>query len=375
MSAVKRKSKTEKGLLKGTPTAVLVSAGIHLALLLMAGGLVVFTIIDKKEAQFVPPAKIDRPKMDLLKPRVKMKQSAKPRAMQRISSKAVQSMPDIQLPEVSSVGSGLSGGVGGFELMPDVSEMGLLGSKKSMAIGNDLQGTFYSLAMDRRGNLLKRTEGEVEGDLKRFFSNDWNPRAFARYYRMPQKLYATQIMIPPVNSTIGPQQFGMDESMPPVFWMILYKGKIARPEGGRFRFCGSGDDILAVRVNGKTVLNASYWGPGGKYQSLMDFQNASDKEPRYWLGNSVMYVGDWFELKPGEPVEIEVLIGEVPGGEFYAMLLVEEEGEEYSVKEDGGPVLPIFKTAEIPDSVRREIEYSLIPGEADLEDDLMFNVY
>ena len=39
------------------------------------------------------------------------------------------------------------------------------------------------------------------------------------------------------------------------------------------------------------------------------------------------------------------------------------------------PILPVFKTAEIPERVKEKIKYTLIPGEADLDSDLMFNVY
>ncbi len=38
-----------------------------------------------------------------------------------------------------------------FEMMPDISEMSLLGDQKSAAVGNDFEGTFYSLRYDRRG--------------------------------------------------------------------------------------------------------------------------------------------------------------------------------------------------------------------------------
>ncbi|HKL20912.1 MAG TPA: hypothetical protein VJ904_03855, partial [Tichowtungia sp.] len=85
------KKNKKKNLVKGTPTAVLVSIGIHLLVLVVAGGFVVFKIIDREEAQFVPPAKVDRPKMELKKPRVKVKKTSKPRSTTRIVSKSVAS--------------------------------------------------------------------------------------------------------------------------------------------------------------------------------------------------------------------------------------------------------------------------------------------
>ena len=44
---------------------------------------------------------------------------------------------------------------------------------------------------------------------------------------------------------------------------------------------------------------------------------------------------------------MEVIIGEVPGGMFSAMLTVEVEGQEYALNREQGPILPIFKRAEL----------------------------
>ena len=57
------------------------------------------------------------------------------------------------------------------------------------------------------------------------------------------------------------------------------------------------------------------------------------------------------------------------------LIVVEDSAEDYAENQQGMPVLPVFKTAEIPDRVKDQIKYTLIPGEADLESDLMFNVY
>jgi hypothetical protein len=50
---------------------------------------------------------------------MKLKKSAKPKASTRIVTKVKRaSMPDIQLPEMSGIGEGFAGGLGGFEIMP-----------------------------------------------------------------------------------------------------------------------------------------------------------------------------------------------------------------------------------------------------------------
>jgi hypothetical protein len=87
-----------------------------------------------------------------------------------------------------------------------------------------------------------------------------------------------------------------------------------------------------------------------------------------------MGVGDWFELEAGVPVEMEITFGDENGAWTQATLTIEEKGVEYPKNEDGAPILPIFKTAEIPGHLIDEIEYSMIEGEASFEGPV-FNVY
>ena len=62
-----------KGIRKGTSTGILLSLGIHVALFLLAGMLVVFTVVKKQEQVFEHPKQVERPKMKLKKPKVKIK--------------------------------------------------------------------------------------------------------------------------------------------------------------------------------------------------------------------------------------------------------------------------------------------------------------
>ncbi|MBI9021234.1 MAG: hypothetical protein JEZ10_08285, partial [Verrucomicrobia bacterium] len=102
---------------------------------------------------------------------------------------------------------------------------------------------------------------------------------------------------------------------------------------------------------------------------------SSDKDDlKYGMGHSGVTIGDWFELEAEVPVVMEVLLEE-DGGTGAFMLVIEQEGEYYPENREGAPVLPVFKTAEIPASVRAEIEYTLIRGEVELEVGPTFNVY
>ncbi len=206
---MKKLRKKGKKVVKGTPAAVLISILIHAGLFLLAGMFVVFTVVKSKEVEFEPPKAVERPKMKLKKPKVKVKKSSKPKPTTRIVTKVQKaSMPDIQLPEMSGMGESLGGGIGGFDLMPDLGEVSVFGSGQT--VGNDLVGTFYDFKRDRRGKPLTvaMSREEYKAVLMRFFRSGWKPAVLARYYQSPKKLYATTIAVPTILSSEAPPVFG-----------------------------------------------------------------------------------------------------------------------------------------------------------------------
>jgi len=357
------------------PSAVMLSILIHAALFLLAGMLVVFTVVKKEEKKFVPPKAVDRPKMKLKKPKVNIKKTSKPKPTTRIVTKMNRAnMPDIQLPEMSGMGEGLGGGIDGFSMMPDLGEVSVFGSGQS--IGNDFVGTFYDFKRSRHGGAVVTGKEEFANKLARFVKNGWNTTQLSRYYRSPKKLYATSFMIPPTLSSLGPRAFGEDTGG--WTWMALYKGKLVYPEDIRLRFWGFGDDILVLRVNGKVVLNGCWHDKGANtYITLIGgtWDSSSSDDARYFYGNNLARVGDWIDLKAGEPVDMEVMIGEVPGGIFSAMLTVQVDGVEYPKNRQGAPILPMFATTE-PSRELQDIIYStLIQNEAAITNGPIFRDY
>jgi hypothetical protein len=370
---MKRLFRKTKGLIRGAPTAVVLSAVIHLILISIAGGLVIFSVVQRQEKKFVPPPPVERPKIDLKKPRVRVKKTARPKTSERIVSKSTQVMPDVQLPEISSMSSGLGGGIGGFEMVPDPADMTLFGSKKSVSVGNDFEGTFYALGLDRQGRRNNMTMDSYFSDaMRRFYDSGWNPRSLSMFYRAPQKLYATFIYTPMTASEFVPRNFGIPDDLYTFYWMVHYRGKIKSNEGGKFRFWGRAETLMAVRVDGEEV---GHFGHEISAEQSSDWRSTAEENRKYWRGHGPMAVGDWFELEPGKPVEMDVVVGNHNGAWTQHTLTVEEYGKEYPKNEDGAPILPVFKTAEIPDHLIDEIKYSMIDGEADLYSDLMFNVY
>ena len=56
-------------------------------------------------------------------------------------------------------------------------------------------------------------------------------------------------------------------------------------------------------------------------------------------------VTETVQVTGGQSYPMEVLIGEWPGGDFKAYLMIQKEGVEYEKDAKGNPILPIFKVA------------------------------
>ncbi|MBN2164144.1 MAG: hypothetical protein JXR25_05405 [Pontiellaceae bacterium] len=335
---------------KGAPSGLIVSLALHAAAFFVAGLFVVFTVVTKKEPEFVPPPPVERPKMQLKKPKVKVQKSSNPKPSSRIVAKVkTKEMPEIQLPDLMGTGDGLLGagtGLGGeFLDLPEIKELSVFGNE--VTSGNDLVGTFYDFKRDAQGRPRAIiADGSVPNDLDTiihdFMARGWRTSSLAKYYASPKKLYASCICIGTVQSLLAPEAFGEDTEG--WGWAVVYRGKLVYPEDIKFRFRGVGDKFMGVRVDGKIVMICHYRGDGRQYFADLWWPSASDARV-YPMGESKQQVGDWIELKGGVPVDIEVILGDREGGLVYHQLAVEVEGVEYPRNPYGaGPCCPVFKT-------------------------------
>ncbi|RKZ06544.1 hypothetical protein DRQ32_11005, partial [bacterium] len=341
---------------------MLLSIVIHAALFLLAGMLVVFTVVKKEEQKFVPPKAIERPKMKLRKPKVKVKKTSKPKPTTRIVTKINRaSMPDIQLPEMTGMTAGLEGGIGGFDMMPDLGKTGLFGDGQS--IGNDFEGTFYDLKRDRSGRNIPMVPLTFSDVLRKFVRNGWKTSDLARYYQSPNKLYTTHFMIPPVFSVVALEAFGESDTRA-YLWMVHYKGQLVHQDAITFRFWGMGSLVLVVRVDEEVVLSACWQDNGhwGLDSIGVPWQSDSADSRKYFWEHAKSEVGDWITLEPGVPLDMEVIVGESLGAGFNAMLAVEVKGVEYENGPQGNPILPMFKTAVPSRKLVETIHSDLVPG-------------
>jgi hypothetical protein len=369
-------SKKPKAISKGAPSGFLLSVAIHAAAFMLAGMLVVFSVTTKEEKKFVPPKPIDRPKMKLKKPTVKVVKNAKPKSSTRIVTQITRaSMPDLQMPEMSGMGNGLGAGdLIGFDIAPDIADTSFMGSVQS--IGSDLQGTFYDFNRRRNGNNYTIDQETFISELARFVKSGFRHSTISSFYSSPKALYATTIAVPPIPSPLAPSAFGEPDNRD-FCWMVHYQGKLTHASGIKFRFVGNADDVLVVAVDGKVVLNGSRgWDrDNGRWYDVANWHTDSADNRKWIKLSDYASVSSVIELNPGEEKKIDVMIAEVPGGNFNAILCVMEEGVTYENNTYGEPILPLFKTAELSREYMDLIYRGMPANEISLTNGPVFNDY
>lgn len=204
-----------------------------------------------------------------------------------------------------------------------------------------LIGILYDLKQTQKRQPSGVKANEYSGILNEFLSKDWSESVLNRYFRATRPLYATQIFMPLMDAGRAPKAFEMEKVIKPSAWVVVYKGQVSPPEDGTYRFVAYADDVIAVALNGKTVLV----GGRGDTVNHLKVWKQSGTGPKVEAANGLLAYGDWMTLKKDEPIDLDVLVGERPGGLFAAFLLYEKQGVEYPVSEKGTPMFPIFQLA------------------------------
>ncbi|BCU79157.1 hypothetical protein [Luteolibacter sp. LG18] len=269
-------------------------------------------------------------------------------------------------------GSGMGPGLGGGASGSTTSPFGL-----SNPNANALVGTFYDLKQDPKGRVTPLGElsnwGQIMGAtrdiLHEFVSHGWNDRALARsYFQAPQKLFQTKIYMPVLAADGAPKAFNCD--VPGSRWVVIYRGVVRPPKTAKYRFVGAGDDVVVVRFNNKNVFDYGYESPTANIKlatkapqlrgetkdrefdrsrrdlampepmTIYPYRSLSSRAKSDLTG---LGVGLEFEARENTDYPIEILVSEVPGGFFFAYLLIEEIGATYEKDSTGSPILPLFR--------------------------------
>jgi len=244
------------------------------------------------------------------------------------------------------IGGGLGGAGGGTGTGTGVAAPAF--GFKEIPKDGALVGTFYDLKQDPQGNPTNMNEESYGWAVQAFLRNGWKEKDLERFYQAPQKLYAPQIFIPTLDANVAPQSFGVGDKVQPRLWVVIYRGRVTPSESGNYRFVGFGDDVLVVRWKNKVVLDSGFMDATGlRPEGYVRSEGLA-------LGGSLpasyqgMGIGTRFSAAANNSYEIEVLVGERPGGQFKAYLMLMKVGEEYTKDAAGQPVLPIFRLAKTP---------------------------
>lgn len=349
---------------------LLASLALHILLGLILGGVKVFGILTKEEVDIeavAPPPEAIQPKQR----EYKLKTMRSQRATQitthvpiAVDQPSDLNLPDIDIPKpttnnqsIKARGSagGIGGGVGAGN---GESGFSTLFGNTSPLVGA-LEGTFIDFKQDRYRE-SPPNEGWMEAGAD--FLRSFRLREFRKYFNAEQKLYATHFYMPLMSADEAPRAFGVENLVQPSQWVAVYQGQFRSVAGGKFRFVGTADDILIVGVDSETVLSAGFTDSNpGKWQP--------DEEPTQRGPNVSEYLpaltyGDWFTLKPNEPRELTVVLGEIPGGEFGSYLFIEDASVNYEMNGDR-PILPVFKLKEFSASEAETIRSDGFPKRMD----------
>ena len=374
----------------------IVSVGIHVLLILLAAFLIIS--VTKESAKKDPnsfatgsgggaageKAKQFKTRLQPKNPKTTAKT---PTRITSKSTTATIALPDVPSVAVSSMNAGLMGGgsskgFGGGSGGGIGSGMGVgrgngknfvsvFGSK--MAV-NGLPGTFYDFKQNRSGKPTPMMGGAPEkfGDpsnnsaislyvkeVKDFFDKGFSATALHDVFRAPDTLLASQIFIPPCPATEAPKAYGVGELCKPSRWIAHYKGAVKSAQNGKFRFVGSGDDFLVIRWDRKVVLDSGYGqyvvGDGNVYPG---FGKKPFNETHASQLGKPLRCGPWITATRDKEIPLEIVIGETPGGTFYAVVLIEVA--DASGKPDGQLRLFRMTTDELPEVIKNG--HPSIPG-------------
>ena len=263
-----------------------------------------------------------------------------------------------------------------------------------------LQGVFYDLKQtrDRRPTddfrndpgtgsyhhprvapTLKIMQAFVNGSWQRAYDNEGNVHypALDKYYSSPTRLWTSCFFTETIPAGEAPRAYECDKEVKPAAWVCIYSGNVVAPFTGKFRFVGTADDVMFVRFNKQIVLDygcatfssGEFWAMDRNAGNISSLKSGSGNEIR---NRSSLYSKQKLEVYParsggaaydlakglpisvneGEVYPIEVLISEIPGGEYCQALYFERLNDNGQPLEPSQP-LPLFRTTlDLPEQPR-----------------------
>ncbi|QQL43690.1 hypothetical protein [Sulfuriroseicoccus oceanibius] len=222
---------------------------------------------------------------------------------------------------------------------------------------SSLEGNLYDFKQDEKGKAVRydiRNRDHFVKRVKRLHSSRFSESSFGRFFKAPKQLFLTTLAVPFSDASAGPRYFGAADKIKPSGWVAHYSGKIAAPEDGTYRFVGNGDDYLAVFLRKQPRLIASWTDIQGELDRGFRATDPTGKHKGPF--NIPLIYGEWFRMRAGEEIPIDICLGERPGGKVGFVLMIEKKGVEYGKGADGRPILPLFTTTDFSAKEKERIK-------------------
>ena len=308
------------------------------------------------------------------------------------SSTASVALPDLPTTATPSLMSGLTGG--GASKGFGGGSGGGIGAGKGIGVGsgknfvgifgggfkrgNALEGTLYDLKQDPKGKELVSDRPQRIGEMRKAFDildRGWKSakdHLDKTYKQAEKKLYTSNMLIHPLDAGEATKAFDCEKEIQAPGWLAYYEGWFAVPESGDYRFHGFADDMMAVAVDGKTVLSAFWPGQGNggiiAFGSDWEPKNAHKVDGRMFRSPKMIghlgarYKGGWIQLRKGQAYFIQIAISESHGGIFSSELLIEKKGVKYA-KGKIEDIIPYFMLEPMtPDEIKLKLGWKMPRG-------------
>ncbi|HEX4140192.1 MAG TPA: hypothetical protein VHY09_07575, partial [Candidatus Methylacidiphilales bacterium] len=223
------------------------------------------------------------------------------------------------LPAAVSVPTGSA--LAGHDTSGDAHGSGSVFGTEEGSASSQFEGYLYDLKQTDDRKPTGMDPGGYHNKIAQFIANDWDPGVLRPYYKANKALHTSSIFIPIIDANDGPRDFGVQNEVQPRMYCVWYKVTAAPPEDGTYHFVGTADDIMLVRVNHHTVLDGSDRTVDKAVRDKQTSFNMTNFDPTFGP-NGDFWIGTPFHVSAHESVDIEVLIGEEPGGKSDYFLFI-----------------------------------------------------
>ncbi len=230
-----------------------------------------------------------------------------------------------------------------------------------------LEGILYDTKQsptgaDQRVSGQDQQNSRYQEIIRDFVRGDWQKTRLSEYFSAERRLYADQFFFPLMAADAGPKEFGVEAQVKPMHWFVHYQGTVVSGWTGRARLVGRAGEVAVVRLDDKIIFDGSHTfltdsrSPGFTSPAITNWSQRDraliNKYPSFkgsgrWDASETLVFGDWVDVREGTGYDLEVLVGERGGGDFYAFIMFQRDGMDSldDVHETTGvPKFPVWRT-------------------------------